>query len=94
MSIHKKNFEKFWVGSVSFTATEIFDDLNKAVAVSVPTTAAKIVIDNKTLSYDFKRIKEVDPNANALSTPGGKDPGKGKREKVSERKDNETKEKK
>ena len=55
MSIHKKNFEKLWVGSVSFTATEIFDDLNKAVAVSVPTTAAKIVIDNKTLSYEEPR---------------------------------------
>ena len=85
MSIHKKNFEKLWVGSVSFTATEIFDDLNKAVAVSVPTTAAKIVIDNKTLSYDFKRIKEVkNQDANTLSTPGDKNPGGRESKKVSE----------
>jgi hypothetical protein len=90
MSIHKKNFEKFWVGSVSFTATEIFDDLNSAVAVSVPSAAAKIVIDNKTLSYDFKRIKEVTQNANTLPTPGDKDPGGRESKKVSERKDNET----
>ena len=85
-----KNFEKFWVGSVSFTATEIFDDLNSAVAVSVPSAAAKIVIDNKTLSYDFKRIKEVTQNANTLPTPGDKDPGGRESKKVSERKDNET----
>jgi len=85
-----KNFEKFWVGSVSFTATEIFDDLNSAVAVSVPSAAAKIVIDNKTISYDFKRIKEVTQNANTLPTPGDKDPGGRESKKVSERKDNET----
>ena len=85
MSIHKKSFEKIWVGSVSFTATEIFDDLNKAVAVSVPTTAAKIVIDNKTLSYDFKRIKEVkNQDANTLPTPGDEDPGRRESKKVSE----------
>ena len=85
MSIHKKNFEKLWVGSVSFTATEIFDDLNKAVAVSVPTTAAKIVIDNKTLSYDFKRIKEVkNQDANTLPRTGTKDPGGRESKKVSE----------
>lgn len=90
MSIHKKNFEKFWVGSVSFTATEIFDDLNSAVAVSVPSAAAKIVIDNKTITYDFKRIKEVTQNANTLSTPGDEDPGRRESKKVSERKDNET----
>ena len=91
MSIHKKNFEKLWVGSVSFTATEIFDDLNKAVAVSVPTTAAKIVIDNKTLSYDFKRIKEVkNQDANTLSTTGDKNPGGRESKKVSEHKNIET----
>lgn len=85
MSIHKKSFEKIWVGSVSFTATEIFDDLNKAVAVSVPTAAAKIVIDNKTLGYDFKRIKEVkNQDANTLSTTGDKNPGGRESKKVSE----------
>ena len=89
-----KKFEKFWSGSVSFTATEIFKDLNAAAKVSVPSSAAKIVINEKTLSYDFQRIKEVYTNANALPTPGAKDPGKGKREKVSDIKNNETKEKK
>ena len=80
MSIHKK-FEKFWSGSVSFTATEIFKDLDAAAKVSVPSSAAKIVINEKTLSYDFQRIKEVKPNGNnTLRTSGPKDPGKGKRE--------------
>ena len=92
MSIRK--YEKFWSGGVSFNAIETFPTLDAAVKASVPSNAAKIVIDEKTISYDFKRIKEVDPNANALSTPGTKNPGERKREKVSERKDNETKEKK
>ena len=90
----EKKFEKFWSGGVSFNAIETFPTLDAAVKASVPSSAAKIVIEEKTLSYDFKSIKEVDPNADALSTPGGTDPGKGKREKVSEHKDNETKEKK
>ena len=89
-----KKFEKFWSGGVGFQAVETFSTLDAAVKASVPSNAAKIIIDEKTLSYDFNRIKEVDPNANALSKTGGTDPGKGKREKVSERKDNETKEKK
>ena len=87
MSIPKK-FEKFWSGSVGFTATEIFKDLNAAANVSVPSAAAKIVINENTLSYDFQRIKEVDPNANTLPTPGPTDPGKGKGEKKVERQDN------
>ena len=76
-----KKFEKFWSGGVGFQAVETFSTLDAAVAASVPSNAAKIIIDTKTLSYDFKRIKEVDPNADALSTPGGKDPGKEKGEK-------------
>jgi hypothetical protein len=87
MNIPKK-VQKFWSGSVSFNATEIFKDLNAAVEVSVPSAAAKIVIDEKTLSYDFQRIKEVDTNANTLPTSGSKDPGKGKGEKKVEYKDN------
>ena len=80
---------------MSFNAIETFPTLDAAVKASVPSNAAKIVIDEKTLSYDFKRIKEVDnSDANALPRAGTEDPGKGKREKVSERKDNETKEKK
>ena len=77
-----KKFEKFWSGGVSFNAIETFSTLDAAVKASVPSNAAKIVIEEKTLSYDFKRIKEVDPNnADALSTPGGTDPGKEKGEK-------------
>ena len=89
MSIPKK-FEKFWSGSVSFTATETFKDLNAATKASVASSAAKIVIDEKTLSYEFQRIKEVDANANALSTPGKKNPGGKKGEEKVERKDNKT----
>ena len=93
MSIRK--YEKFWSGGVSFNAIETFPTLDAAVKASVPSNAAKIVIDEKTLSYDFKRIKEVDnQNADALSTLGGTDPGKGKREKVSEHEDQQTKKEK
>ena len=90
----ERKFEKFWNGAVAFSAVEQFSSLDAAVKASVPSDAAKIIIDDKTLSYDFKRIKEVDPNANALSTPGAKNPGERKREKVSEHKNSETKEKK
>ena len=79
MSIRK--FEKFWSGSVSFTAHENFKDLDSAIGANAPSNAAKIIVDENTLSYDFNRIKEVDPNANALSTPGTKDPGGKKGEK-------------
>ena len=89
-----KKFEKFWSGGVGFQAVETFSTLDAAVKASVPSNAAKIIIDEKTLSYDFNRIKEVDPNANALPRAGTKDPGKGKREKVSERKDQQTKKEK
>ena len=85
-----KKFEKFWSGGVGFQAVETFSTLDAAVKASVPSNAAKIIIDEKTLSYDFKRIKEVDPNANTIPGTGGTDPGKGKREKVSERKDQQT----
>ena len=93
MSIRK--FEKFWSGGVSFQAVETFSTLDAAVKASVPSNAAKIIIDEKTLSYDFKRIKEVDnSDANALPRAGTEDPGKGKREKVSEHKDQQTKKEK
>jgi len=83
-------YEKFWSGSVSFIATERFKDLNAAAEVSVPSAAAKIVVDEKTLSYDFQRIKVVDPNADTLQTSGRKNPDKKEREKVSKPKNNET----
>jgi hypothetical protein len=78
-----KKFEKFWSGSVSFTAHENFNDLNSAIGANAPSNAAKIVIDEKTLSYDFNRIKEVKTDGdNTLPTSGKPDRGKGKREKV------------
>ena len=81
----EKKFEKFWSGGVSFNAIEIFPTLDAAVKASVPSSAAKIVIEEKTLSYDFKRIKEVkNQDANTLSTPGDKNPGGRESKKVSE----------
>jgi len=85
-----KKFEKFWSGGVGFNAVETFSSLDAAVKASVPSNAAKIIIDEKTLSYDFKRIKEVDPNANTLPTSGGENPGGKKGEKKVDNKDNKT----
>ena len=91
MSIRK--FEKFWSGSVSFTAPENFKDLDSAIGANVPSNAAKIIIDENTLSYDFNRIKEVKTDGD-VSRTGATNPGKGEREKVSERKDQQTKKEK
>ena len=88
-----KLFEKFWSGSVSFTAHENFNDLDSAIGANSPSDAAKIVIEENTLSYDFNRIKEVKTDGD-IPRPGITNPGKGKREKVSEHKNSETKEKK
>ena len=52
MSIPKK-FEKFWSGGVSFNAIETFPTLDAAVKASVRSQAAKIGIDEKSLSYVF-----------------------------------------
>ena len=88
-----KKFEKFWSGGVGFQAIETFSTLDAAVKASVPSNAAKIIIDEKTLSYDFNRIKEVKTDGD-VSRPGATNPGKGKGEKVSERKDQQTKKEK
>jgi len=88
-----KLFEKFWSGSVSFTAHENFNDLDSAVGSNMPSDAAKIVIDENTISYDFNCIKEVKTDGDVPRT-GATNPGKGKGEKVSEHKNSETKEKK
>ena len=82
MSIHKK-FEKFWSGSVSFTAHENFNDLDSAIGANSPSNAAKIVVDENTLSYDFNRIKEVKTDGDVPRSKG-RDQGKGKGEKVFE----------
>lgn len=82
MSIRNK-FEKFWSGSVSFTAHENFADLDSAIGANAPSNAAKIVIDEKTISYDFNRIKEVKTDGdNSVPRSVKSDRGKGKREKV------------
>ena len=82
-----KLFEKFWSGSVSFTAHENFKDLDSAVQASVPSTAAEIIIDDKTISYEFNRIKEVKTDGdNTLRTPGEQNPGGREREKKAEHK--------
>ena len=88
-----KLFEKFWSGSVSFTAHENFNDLDSAVGANSPTDAAKIIIDEKTLSYDFNRIKEVKTDGD-LSRSERSDRGERKGEKVSDSKNQQTKEKK
>lgn len=78
-----KKFEKFWSGSVSFTAHENFKDLDSAIGSNSPSDAAKIVIDEKTISYDFNRIKEVKTDGdNSIPRSVKSDRGKGKREKV------------
>ena len=83
-----KKFEKFWSGSVSFTAHENFKDLDSAIGANSPSNAAKIVIDENTISYDFNRIKEVKTDGdNTLRTPGKQNPGGGERTKKAERKD-------
>ncbi len=82
MSIHKK-FEKFWSGSVSFTAHENFNDLDSAIGANSPSNAAKIVVDENTLSYDFNRIKEVKTDGD-IPRSKGRDREKGKGEKVFE----------
>ena len=82
MSIRNK-FEKFWSGSVSFTAHENFKDLDSAIGANAPSNAAKIVIDENTISYDFNRIKEVKTDGdNSVPRSVKSDRGKGKREKV------------
>jgi hypothetical protein len=81
-----KKFEKFWSGSVSFTAHENFNDLDSAIGSNSPSDAAKIVIDESTISYDFNRIKEVKTDGdNSIPRSGKSDRGEREREKKSER---------
>ena len=81
-----KKFEKFWSGSVSFTAHENFNDLDSAIGSNSPSDAAKIVIDESTISYNFNRIKEVKTDGdNSILRSGKSDRGEREREKKSER---------
>ena len=85
-----KKIEKFWNGSASFTASEMFTSVADAANQIIPSSAAIYEVDGKTVSFEFARIKEVS-NDKPLPTsePTNSDDRKGK--KVSERKDHETK---
>ena len=84
-----KKIEKFWNGSASFTASEMFTSVADAANQIIPSDAARYEVDGKTVSFEFARIKEVS-NDKPLPTsePTNSDDREGT--KVSERKDNET----
>ena len=71
---------------MSFTAHENFNDLDSAIGSNSPSDAAKIVIDESTISYNFNRIKEVKTDGdNSILRSGKSDRGEREREKKSER---------
>ena len=83
-----KPIEKFWSGSASFTVSETFPSVSAAIKQTVPSDAAVFEVDNKTISFEFTRIKEKNGD-NPLLSSGKTDPGKRERKKGSERKDHE-----
>ena len=85
-----KSFLKTWSGECSYQAIECFSSIDAAAKQVVPSSAAKIIVDEKNIRYQHSTIKEVVNNDNTLPTPGRKDPGEGKGEKKLERKDNKT----
>ena len=85
-----KKIEKFWNGSASFTASEMFTSVADAANQIIPSAAAIYEVDGKTVSFEFARIKEVS-NDKPLPTSGTKNPVDREGTKVSERKDHETK---
>ena len=85
-----KKIEKFWNGSANFTIKETFPSVSAAYKQTIPSDAAVYEVDGKTVSFEFARIKEVNNGDNPLLSSGSTNSDKGKREKVSERKDNET----
>ena len=85
-----KAFLKTWNGECSYQAIECFGSISAAAKSVVPSTAAKIVVDEKSIRYQHSTIKEVVNNDDTLPTPGDKNPGKGKGEKKVERQDNKT----
>ncbi len=87
MSIPKK-VQKFWSGSANFKVSEIFNSVSAANKQAIPSNAAVYEVDDKSVSFEFTRIKEVEKNANALPTSESKDSGKGKGEEKLEYKDN------
>ena len=85
-----KKIEKFWNGSANFTVKETFPSVSAAYKQTIPSDAAVYEVDGKTVSFEFTRVKEVNDGDKPLLSSGTTDPGKRKREEVSERKDNET----
>ena len=85
-----KKIEKFWNGSASFTASEMFTSVADAANQIIPSDAARYEVDGKTVSFEFARIKEVS-NDKPLPTSGTKNSDDREGKKVSERKDHETK---
>ena len=84
-----KTIEKFWSGSATFTVSEMFTSVSDAAKQTIPSDAAKYEIDNKSVSFEFARIKEVS-NDNSLPTSEPTNNSDRKGTKVSERKNNET----
>ena len=85
-----KLVKKFWNGSANFTASETFPSVSAAVNQIMPSDAASFEVDDKTVSFEFARIKEVSDDK-PLPTSGTKNPVDREGTKVSERKDHETK---
>ena len=85
-----KKIEKFWNGSASFTASEMFTSVADAANQIIPSSAAIYEVDGKTVSFEFARIKEVS-NDKPLPTSGTKNSDDREGTKVSEHKDHETK---
>ena len=69
-----KKIEKFWNGSASFTASEIFPSVSAAANQMIPSDAASFEVDGKTVSFEFARIKEVNDGDKPLPTSGTKNP--------------------
>lgn len=61
MSIPKK-IQKSWSGNCSFQAIEMFDSIEAAAKQSLPSTAAKIEVNNDSLSFTFSRVKWIGGN--------------------------------
>ena len=83
-----KSFLKIWNGECAYQAIECFSSIDAAAKQVVPSSAAKIVVDEESIRYQHSTIKEVVSNDDTLPAPGKQNPGKGKGEKKVERQDN------
>ena len=83
-----KSFLKIWNGECAYRAIECFSSIDAAAKQVVPSSAAKIVVDEESIRYQHSTIKEVVSNDDTLPAPRKQNPGKGKGEKKVERQDN------